>query len=279
VHPRLDPAERSRPGHDIVRQAHPEKVIDGPSQPDDVGLLLRQHRDLLDEFVLHQLVRPKKPPARPPTLHVPLFFHVLKDEHAVPAFDSGDIEELTGVYELTFNDAGDFEYFCRFHPFMVGTVQVVAGGPATTTVHIVDAPAMGFSPATTMIGVGGTVRWENQSQQHHTVTSRQGAAMATHCFNGRGFVGNSPTIVARSGQRIRWYVFNLDIGETWHNFHPHSMRWQFAGETIDVRSLGPAESFVVETAAPPVLLLTEDMERIQKQQHRPKDAKRYDLVS
>jgi FtsP/CotA-like multicopper oxidase with cupredoxin domain len=278
VHPRLDPAERARPGHDVVRPRHPRQATERPPEPDEVGLLLRQQRDLLDEFVLHQLVRPKKPPAEPPTLHVPLFFHVLKDEHAVPAFDSGDIEELTGVYELTFNDAGDFEYFCRYHPFMVGTVQVVAGGPATATVHIVDAPQMGFSPTTTTIGVGGTVRWENQSQQHHTVTSRQDAAMATHCFNGRGFVGNSPTILARSGQRIRWYVFNLDIGETWHNFHPHSMRWQFAGETIDVRSLGPAESFVVETVAPPVLLLTEEMERIQKQQHRPKDAKQYDLV-
>jgi len=65
----------------------------------------------------------------------------------------------------------------------------------------------------------------------------------------------SPTILAHAGQRIRWYVFDLDLGMGWHNFHPHGQRWQFAGETIDLRSIGPAESFIVETQAPPVLLL------------------------
>jgi hypothetical protein len=64
-------------------------------------------------------------------------------------------------------------------------------------------------------------------------------------------VGNTPTIVAQAGQRIRWYVFNLDLGEVWHNYHTHSQRWDFAGHTIDVRSISPAESFVVETVAPP----------------------------
>ena len=39
----------------------------------------------------------------------------------------------------------------------------------------------------------------------------------TLCINGRGFVGNSPTIVARVGQRIRWYVFNVDMGSGSHN--------------------------------------------------------------
>ena len=68
--------------------------------------------------------------------------------------------------------------------------------------------------------------------------------------------------MAHTGQRIRWYVFNLDLGMTWHNFHPHALRWVFAGETIDIRSIGPAESFVVETVTPPVLLLPE---RIQEQ--------------
>jgi hypothetical protein len=96
--------------------------------------------------------------------------------------------------------------------------------------------------------------------------------MATHCINGRGFVGNTPTIGGRSGQRIRWYVFNLDTSPNWHNFHPHAMRWKFGGQNIDIRSIGPAESFVVESEIPPVLLLTADEEKAQDPAHRPPDA-------
>jgi hypothetical protein len=51
---------------------------------------------------------------------------------------------------------------------------------------------------------------------------------------------------------------------TWHNFHTHGQRWRFADETIDVRSIGPAESFIVETEAPPVLLLPAELEHCHK---------------
>ena len=33
---------------------------------------------------------------------------------------------------------------------------------------------------------------------------------------------------SHSGQKIRWYVFNLDLSMGWHNFHVHGQRWQFA---------------------------------------------------
>gem|GEM_PF-1348296 len=92
------------------------------------------------------------------------------------------------------------------------------------------------------------------------------------CINGRSFVGNTPTIVARAGQRIRWYVFNLDVSSNGHNFHAHGMRWTFAGETIDTRSFGPGEAFIVEATVPPVLLLTAAEARCQLPKHRPKDA-------
>jgi hypothetical protein len=72
-------------------------------------------------------------------------------------------------------------------------------------------------------------------------------------------------------------VFDLDLGMTWHSFHPHAQRWRFANDTIDVRSIGPAESFVLETAAPPVLLLSPDLERAQDPDHRPHDATEYHL--
>jgi hypothetical protein len=97
------------------------------------------------------------------------------------------------------------------------------------------------------------------------------------CINGRSFVGNTPTIVGRAGQRIRWYVFNLDVASNAHNFHVQGMRWTFAGENVDTRSFGPGESFIVEATIPPVLLLTEAEARCQDPQHRPKDARLFSI--
>ncbi|MCB0632998.1 MAG: DUF1929 domain-containing protein [Lewinella sp.] len=211
----------------------------------------------------------------PRTDHVPVFFHLMSTGETKPLFDSGDIPELGGFFELTFDEEGMFDYFCQFHPDMTGTVHVIAGGPANATVNIVDGPPMGFSPPMIMIGIGGTVRWENLSVQHHTVTSADGANIPSHCINGRNFVGNSPTIVAPAGQRLRWYVFNLDTSQDWHNFHPHAMRWSFAGQTLDIRSMGPAESFIVEAEVPPVLLLDSELRKVQDPETRPQDAQLY----
>lgn len=205
----------------------------------EARLRLAHHVDVLEEFAVRALALPRRIVN---TDHVPVFLHVMANPDSKPAFDTDDIEEQGGEAELTFDVAGDYPYFCRHHPEMTGVVHAVPGGPDPVTVTIVGGPPMAFSPAEITVGVGGTVRWINNSDFHHTVTSTAGAAMSTHCLNGRGFVGNTPTVVGRSGQRIRWYVFNLDTSPTWHNFHPHAMRWKFGGEAIDIRSLGPAES-------------------------------------
>ena len=236
--------------------------------------LLEHHLDFLDELAHRQLLLPRRVVN---TDHVPVFFHVMSNPDARPVFDSGDIEELGGMADLDFAVAGDFDYFCRHHPEMTGVVHVVPGGPDPIMVTIDSGPPMAFSPGEVTVGVGGTVTWINNTNSHHTVTSTQGASMSTHCINGRGFVGNTPTVVGRVGQRIRWYVFNLDTSPTWHNFHPHAMRWKFGGESIDIRSLGPAESFVVESEIPPVLLLTDEEEKAQSPEHRPEDARLYRL--
>jgi plastocyanin len=241
---------------------------------DETRQLLRQHLDFLEEFTLKELALPRRIVN---TDHVPVFFHVMSNPDAKPVFDTDDIEELGGEAEIVFDTAGDYPYFCRHHPEMSGVVHVVPGGPDPVTVTIVPGPPMAFSPDEVTVGVGGTVKWINNTNSHHTATSTQGASMSTHCINGRGFVGNTPTIVGRSGQRIRWYVFNLDTSPTWHNFHPHAMRWKFGDQYLDARSLGPAESFVVESEVPPVLLLTADEEKAQQQEHRPPGAKLYRL--
>lgn len=252
-----------------------ETVIELPPQMherrlnDAARLRLEQHREYLHEFALKELALPGR---LTNTDHVPVFFHVMANPDATPLFDSDDIEELGGEATLEFAVAGDYPYFCRHHPDMTGVVHVVPGGPDPVTVHITPGPPMAFSPTDVTVGVGGSITWINDSTAHHTVTSTAGAAMSTHCINGRGFVGNTPTIVGRSGQRIRWYVFNLDTSTNWHNFHPHAMRWRFGGQSIDIRSMGPAESFVVEAEIPPVLLLTEDEELAQDPAHRPPGA-------
>src|SRR5258708_3253390 len=132
---------------------------------------------------------------------------------------------------------------------MAGQVQVVSGGPANANVVIGDNF---FSPALVTIGPGGTVTWTNHGANDHIVFAPGGGA-AQYCLNGRTYVGNTPTIVADVGQRLRWYLFNLDVGDVWHNFHPHAARWQLPtppGTASDVHPLSPAQSFVIHTKRP-----------------------------
>lgn len=228
--------------------------------------------------------RKPRPPRRPEedVHHIPLFFHHMSTTEGKPLFDTGDLEEFIGVSDpIQFDEEGDFDYFCQIHASMEGVVHVVPGGDAAVTVEILDdvpgPEEMGFWPKEVTIGVGGTVTWENKSSDHHTATAKEGAAMPSHCFNGRSFVGNTPTIVVEAGETLRWYIYNLDLGHDWHNYHPHSQRWKFDHDNVDVRSLGPAESFIIDTEAPPVLLLSEEMEAIQHEDDRPADAEEYAL--
>jgi hypothetical protein len=87
------------------------------------------------------------------------------------------------------------------------------------------------------------------------VTQAAAAAKESLCINGRSYIGNTPTIRAKAGRRIRFYVFNLDLGMMWHNFHVHGQRFRVGDEIMDTRSLGPAESFIADTVVPPVVLL------------------------
>lgn len=192
-------------------------------------------------------------PAGPkPDLEVPFFLHRLVGSGGEPAFDSGSMN-AGDTFTHTFPAAGTYEYVCRFHP-MLGGVRVNPTGPATASVSIVDSPTARFTPDDIAIRAGGTVTWTHGGTVAHTVSDAASSPLDTMAINGRAFVGNTPIIVANSGERIRWYVFNLDLGERWHNFHPHGQRFMFAGETIDTRSIGPAESFCVDTIVPPVVL-------------------------
>ena len=215
---------------------------------------------------------PQPLPSREDLLHVPLFFHRMSGFRDTPLFESAPLNAGAIYTSPVFTIPGTYQYSCGIHgAMMAGSVTVQPDGPGTAMVTIVDFQ---FNPSNVIVGIGGQVRWTNKGPSRHSVVERGGDNLPSLCFNGRSFAGNTPTIVAHSGQRIRWYIFDLDLGIDCHNFHPHGQRWRFANETVDVRSLGPAESFVVETEAPPVLLLPPEFEHCYEPHD---DAKEYCL--
>ncbi len=202
---------------------------------------------------------------------VPLFLHRMAGPRRVALFDSGTLEppkagQPGGSYSFTFPQEGEFSYYCRFHA-MTGVVRVVMGGQPTAAVAIRDNV---FDPSDVTVGMGGSVTWENEGINQHSATEAAAGTLPSYSLNGRTFVGNTPIVVAHSGRRIRWYVFNLDLEMTWHNFHLHGARWRWGRDIVDTRGLSPAESFVADTVVPPVVLLpdpeceTEASERLRR---------------
>ncbi len=237
---------------------------------------LAANNSFLEEWSQLEYAHPRPKPTD--ILHVPLFFHQMSKPRGQAAFSKSPFSPGDAPFEVVFGAEGTFGYHCEIHPNMQGKVTVAVGGAPAKSVAIVDSDPMNmhFEPADVSVMPGGKVTWSPGTNQTHTVTE-DGAGMPSVCFNGRSFVGNTPTIVAHSGQRIRWYIFNLDLGMGWHNFHVHAQRWQFAHETIDTRSIGPAESFAVETIAPPVILLPPEIEAAQEPHCRPPEAVPYHL--
>jgi hypothetical protein len=214
-------------------------------------------------------------------LHVPIFLHQMSGSRRTPVFRSPRLQPGQ-TFTAIFTQPGVYNYYCEVHGIgMNGIVRVVVGGPPSISVSITDNQ---FTPNDVTVGTvgpgmmgGGVVTWTDNGASEHTVTERGGDSMPSYCMNGRSFVGNTPTIEAHTGQKIAWYVFNLDLSMGWHNFHTHAQRWNFAGEPIDIRSIGPAESFTFETTAPPVLLLPPAIEKHQHQQHHRHGAHPYKL--
>jgi FtsP/CotA-like multicopper oxidase with cupredoxin domain len=62
-----------------------------------------------------------------------------------------------------------------------------------------------------------------------------------HCFNGRAYAGNTPTLSARVGEDVEITAFGMD--SNFHTFHIHGHRWKDpAGAFIDNPAMGPNES-------------------------------------
>jgi Domain of unknown function (DUF1929)/Multicopper oxidase len=249
-------------------------------EADEVPDVLIPHLAVLDENVR----APQIPliPKPPQPLHLPLFFHLMSGPRETPIFQSTALNPPVrrrrgGTFTSpVFSFPAVYNYFCGIKgPDMAGVVIVQPDGPSVANVTITDNQ---FSPASVTVGVGGKVVWINNGPSLHSVVERGSSKnLPSLCFNGRAFVGNTPTILAEAGQRLLWYVFNLDLGGRWHNFHPHGQRWRFGGQAVDTRSLGPGESFIAETIAPLVLLLPPRIQEYQDARYRPADAKPFCL--
>ena len=61
------------------------------------------------------------------------------------------------------------------------------------------------------------------------------------CINGRAYAGNTPTLRAKVGETVAFYVFALD--NDFHTFHLHGHRWTDpdGGLVIDNKTIGPAD--------------------------------------
>lgn len=194
---------------------------------------------------------------------IPLFVHQLQGAALSETFQSPTLSH-GGVYPYTFSSPGTVAYHCKIHGLsMAGTVIVdpsAAAGDRAVTIG-----DNFFNPASVSIRPGASVKWTNNGNFDHIVFAPGGGA-ATFCLNGRAYVGNTPTIEVRPGQLLRWYLCNLDLGTVWHNVHPHSARWQLptpSGGATDVHSLSPAQTYVMDSEAPPAIRVPCAPERLQ----------------
>ncbi|AGY59624.1 multicopper oxidase domain-containing protein [Gloeobacter kilaueensis] len=66
-------------------------------------------------------------------------------------------------------------------------------------------------------------------------------------INGLAYAGNTPTLVAKRGELVRFNV--LALGTEFHTFHIHGYRWIEDGRSEDTHPIGPASSWSVAIRA------------------------------
>jgi FtsP/CotA-like multicopper oxidase with cupredoxin domain len=236
--------------------------------PETVGVwAFHDHHQMVQRWVnrgLFGALIVRNPEAECPDHEIPLFIHQLSGDTAQDGFESPTLNNGASYSHTFGTTAADYPYHCKIHGVtMAGVVTVAAGAPPSASVVIGDNF---FNQAAVSVAPGGTVTWFNSGQHEHIVFAGGGGG-SSFCLNGRSYVGNTPTIEAAPGQRLRWYLLNVDVNETWHNFHPHSTRWQLPsppGRGIDVHPLSPLEGFTIDTIVPEPLWLPEKLAALQK---------------
>jgi plastocyanin len=213
----------------------------------------------------------RSPGANPVTHEIPLFVHELAGDVAFDSFESPTLAAGQAFSRVFGSVQTSYPYYCKIHGVtMAGTIQITAGAPAMASVVIIDNA---FTPATIQVAPAGTINCINTGMHNHVVFAPGGGASA-FCLNGRSYVGNTPTIVADAGARLRWYLINMDLNGVWHNVHTHAGRWHIPNPpagAADVHALSPTEGFVIDTVVPrPLRFLPQKLDDLQS--HHPADA-------
>ncbi|HZR40300.1 MAG TPA: multicopper oxidase domain-containing protein [Ktedonobacteraceae bacterium] len=71
-----------------------------------------------------------------------------------------------------------------------------------------------------------------------------GLSQDFHCFDGLAYLGNTPTLQATVGQRVRWRV--VALGNDFHTFHIHGHTWLFNGRYDDTIVFGPGATLTFD---------------------------------
>ncbi len=183
---------------------------------------------------------PQPLPHRDDVLHLPLFFHQ-SSTGTTPVFPESTAQPRCVPRSSPFKLPATYQLHMR-HPRRDHERPSDRGTWMSSSPQVTIAD-FSFSSANVTVGVGGTVTWTNNGPSQHCGLELGGGNLPSYCFSGRSFVGNTPD--DRRARQATHPVLRLDLypGMTRHNFHPDAQRWRFANDTIDVRSLGPAESW------------------------------------
>jgi len=65
-----------------------------------------------------------------------------------------------------------------------------------------------------------------------------------HCFDGLAYLGNTPTLRAKVGQRVRWRA--VFLGNDFHTFHIHAHTWLTNGRYDDTIVVGPGSTLTLD---------------------------------
>lgn len=86
--------------------------------------------------------------------------------------DSENLDQ-DDTFEQTFTEVGVFAYYCKPHPYMVGTVTVVNDSNALSGRVTIDIVDFDYPQGDITVQLGTTVVWINQDSTIHTVTSTE----------------------------------------------------------------------------------------------------------
>jgi plastocyanin len=135
-----------------------------------------------------------------------------------------EVGGLTGIFEHTFDTAGDFEYRCSLHPTETGKIEVRAGAPepeeAIVRIANPDSESESvFDPPVLTVPVGAAVLWGNLDLDNpHSVTALNDT-FDSGLLEPPGLMGD-PRLAARDPT---FWLHHANIDRLWN-------RWLDRGE-------------------------------------------------